>query len=177
MPVGSTGQAMTTAATNDFEKGDDTLDAALAKLEPVPESETITPIDRTSTTAGPVAAETRFYVQDTAGYFYTLEDYSGSVLVLGVTNADQAGTLVFAKAYETYRSEPNIRFLGIASENALPDGVGFPTMINRDSTLLETRAGEFVIVGPDGTIYARGALQEEELSNMIAASLEQIANP
>ena len=173
MPADSTRQGVAAMdSVEDVEKAEDTLDAERAKPEPVPEAATPSS-DRAPAIAVPASAESRFYVQDAAGYFHTLEDFSGSVLVLGVVDDDPAGTTAFAEAYDAYASEPGLRFLGIASEGETPNGVGFPTMANRDSALLDTRAGEFAIVAPDGTLYARGRLEAEELGDRIAASLDE----
>jgi len=175
MPADSTGQSVAAMdSVEDVEKAENTLDAERAKPEPVPDEGTTPLLDRAPAIAGLASAESRFYVQDAAGHFHTLEDFSGSVLVLGVVDNEQVGTTVFADAYETYGSDPDLRFLGIAPEGAALNGFGFPSMVNRDSALLETGAGEFTIVAPDGTVYARGALEKDELSDVIAASLDEL---
>jgi hypothetical protein len=163
-----------TAGTVDVEKAEDAPVAERAKPEPQPEVVPTLPLDRAPTMATPRNPESSFYVQDAAGYFHTLEDFAGSVLVLGVIDQDPERTQAFSEIYESYRSEPELRFLGVAPDGAAPNGVGFPTMANRNSALLETRAGEFAIIDSEGTLIARGALEREALGDAVRTSLDRL---
>jgi hypothetical protein len=112
---------------------------------------------------------------DPAGYFHTLDEFAGSVLVLGVFDPGLTGADAFAGAYARYGSTADVRFLGVApGPEALPEDGPFPRMFNRGSTLLETPAGEFAIVTPEGAVHARGPLGDA-LDEAIAASLQQFA--
>ena len=155
-------------------KAEEEPDARLAKPDPVLDAASTAQVDAAPTMAEPAVPVTRFHVQDAAGYFHTLEDFSGSVLVLGVVDRDPAGSAAFEQAYELYRSEANIRFLGVPADGVEPGPVRFPTMVNRESSLLETPTGEFAIVAPDGTVHARGPLEAESLRLTIDASLQLV---
>lgn len=154
------------------DKAEEEPDARLAKPDPVLDAASADRFDAAPTIGGPAVPVTRFHVQDAAGYFHTLEDFSGSVLVLGVVDRDPAGSAAFEQAYERYGSDAKIRFLGVPADGIEPGPVRFPTMVNRESSLLETRTGEFAIVAPDGTVHARGLLEEETLRSTIDASLQ-----
>ena len=162
---------MDTADVNG-DKAEEEPDARLAKPDPVLDAASADRFDAAPTIGGPAVPVTRFHVQDAAGYFHTLEDFSGSVLVLGVVDRDPAGSAAFEQAYERYGSDAKIRFLGVPADGIEPGPVRFPTMVNRESSLLETRTGEFAIVAPDGTVHARGLLEEETLRSTIDASLQ-----
>ncbi len=175
--VGAVQQAAVSSPETDApdvngDKAEEELDARLAKADPVLDAASDARFDAAPTMDGPAVPVTRFHVQDAAGYFHTLEDFSGSVLVLGVVDRDPAGSAAFAQAYERYGSDAKVRFLGVPADGIEPGPVRFPTMVNRESSLLETRTGEFAIVAPDGTVHARGLLDEETLRSTIDASLQ-----
>ncbi len=175
--VGAVQQAAVSSPETDApdvngDKVEEEPDARLAKADPVLDAASDSRFDAAPTMDGPAVPVTRFHVQDAAGYFHTLEDFSGSVLVLGVVDRDPAGSAAFAQAYERYGSDAKVRFLGVPADGIEPGPVRFPTMVNRESSLLETRTGEFAIVAPDGTVHARGLLDEETLRSTIDASLQ-----
>ena len=175
--VGAVQQAAVSAPEPDApdvngDKAKEELEARLAKPDPVLDAASDARFDAAPTMDGPAVPVTRFHVQDAAGYFHTLEDFSGAVLVLGVVDRDPAGSAAFERAYERYSSDAKVRFLGVPADGIEPGPVRFPTMVNRESSLLETRTGEFAIVAPDGTVHARGLLDEETLRSTIDASLQ-----
>ena len=175
--VGDVRQAAVSAPETDApdvngDKAEEEPDARLAKPDPVLDAASAARFDAAPTITGPAVPVSRFHVQDAAGYFHTLEDFSGSVLVLGVVDRDPAGSAAFEQAYERYGSDAKVRFLGVPADGIEPGPVRFPTMVNRESSLLETRTGEFAIVAPDGTVHARGLLDEETLRSTIDASLQ-----
>jgi hypothetical protein len=165
----------TPTVSADIDKVDEASDAELAKPDPVAEPAVSVLLDRAPAMLGTASSEARFYVQDAAGYFHTLEDFSGSVLVLAVVDQSASEITAFERAYERYGAGVGIRFLGVTAGGASLESARFPTMQNRESALLETRAGEFAIVAPDGTIHARGTLEEQELFATIESSLRQLA--
>jgi hypothetical protein len=120
--------------------------------------------------AGSPDPETRLYLQDAAGYFHTLDDFTGSILVLGVLGDDPAGTAAFSETYSRYGADATLRFLGVPTSTPVGADTPFPTMRNRDSTLMETRPGEFSIVSPSGIILARGDLEVSALDQAVAAA-------
>lgn len=119
----------------------------------------------------PPAPVARFRVQDSAGYFHSLEDFSGSVLVLGVVDGNAATAAAFEASYARYAGESGLRFLAVPADGVDLDAPRFPTMANRASTLLETDPGEFTIISPDGAVHARGTLDNGDLPAAIDASL------
>jgi hypothetical protein len=158
-------------------KADETPDAERAKPDPAPQPSTATP-DRQAPSIGEAMADApaaRFYVQDAAGYFHTLEDFQGSALVLGVMANDADHIAAFERAYERYGAE-GLRFLGVPADDSPAFTVRFPTMTNRNSTLLETGAGEFAILAPDGSVYARGSLDGAELAEAIEGGIRELTD-
>jgi hypothetical protein len=128
-----------------------------------------------ATTTDAVSPGLIFSVTDTAGYSYALSDFRGSVLVMAVFNDQSPGTAVFQQAYEALGSTQNLRFLGVTlSPKTQPDGVTFPVMLNRGSTLLDTPAGEYVVVTAEGNVHSRGALGTESLVSTIASTLREL---
>jgi hypothetical protein len=114
-----------------------------------------------------------FYVTDAAGYSQTLADYSGSILVLGVFNKNRHNA--FEEAHAAYGRDARIKFVGVSLNSDLrPDSINFPLMANRGSSLLETPAGAFTIVGPDGTIFRRGLFDVDSLVDVLGSSLEEL---
>ncbi len=128
-----------------------------------------------TTTDIPESADPRFYVTDTAGYFYSLDDFAGSVLVFAVFDESHAEAARFQEVYDSYPMAPNLRILGISTvATARPPGITFPMMTNRGSSLLDTRAGEFVVVGTDGTPHRRGSLSDDRLFETLASTLREL---
>jgi hypothetical protein len=151
-------------------KADESPDAERAK--PNPASAILDRRARTGASPGE-GAEEHFYVQDAAGYFHTLEDFRGSVLVLGVIDGDAAHIAGFEQAYERYGPESALRFLAVSTAPDPRFMARFPTMANRNSTLLETPSGEFVILAPDLSVYTRGTLGGNELIAAIEAAMQE----
>jgi hypothetical protein len=48
-------------------------------------------------------------------------------------------------------------------------------MTNRNSTLMNTRGGEFTILAPDGQVRTRGTLVDGGLIDAIEATLEDVS--
>ena len=115
-----------------------------------------------------------FYVADAAGYVRTLGDYSGSVLVLGVF--EREGQEAFGRAYEAFRTDTRLSFVGVALDTELSASpTTFPLMFNRGSSLLDTPAGGFAIVTPAGEVHRRGSLQTDPLVDVVALSLVELS--
>ena len=113
------------------------------------------------------------YIADAAGYLQTLADYSGSILVLGVF--DGIGHEVFEEAYATYGADERFSFVGVVSDSdTRPEDTTFPLMTNQGSSLLETPAGGFTIVAPDGDVYQRGSFELDSVVDTLRSSLDEL---
>ena len=152
----------------------DILRAKPTEEEAVPGLDLLTPARET--VARPAAEAMRsFYVTDAAGYTRTLADYSGSILVLGVFG--DGGQDAFENAYASYGTDTRFSFVGVTSTtDQRAEGITFPLLVNRGSSLLETPASGFTIVAPDGEIYRRGSLQNNSLIGVLATSLEELSD-
>ncbi len=144
------------------------LEAERAKPDPDPELAIPLAEDPLQPQPTPVV---RFRVQDAAGYVHTLEDFSGSVLVLGVVDGNAAAAADFEASYARYTSESGLRFLAVPADGVDLGASRFPTMANRASTLMETDPGEFTIISPEGEVHARGSLDNGELPAAIDSGL------
>ena len=112
---------------------------------------------------------------DAAGYSYSLRDYSDSVLVIGVFDESAAGVDAFAEAYDVHRSRSNLQFVGVSLDARAPsEAVPFPMTINRGSSLVDTSAGEFAIITPEGVVHTRGSLDDPSFMEIVAASIEEL---
>ena len=135
--------------------------------------ETIEPM----TSGGEVAAplDQAFAVTDPAGYSYTMSDFSGSVMVIAVFDEQSSGVPAFQQAYDAFGATPNLRFLGVTlTPSSQPDGVTFPVMLNRGSSLVGTPAGEFVVVTAEGKVHTRGSLENDALIARLGATLREL---
>ena len=155
-------------------KAEESADPILAKpAAEVPEDpDAVIPAPGAS--AVPPTAASRFYVMDAGGYFYTLADYAGSILIIGVFDQSASGADAFAEVYEAYRSRLNLRFVGVWVDPNPIEVAPFPMALNRGSSLMETAAGQFAIVTPDGTIHLRGSLTDPSFMDVLAANIEEL---
>ena len=113
------------------------------------------------------------YIADAAGYLQTLADYSGSILVLGVF--DGTGHEAFEEAYAAYGADERFSFAGVRLDSdTRPENTTFPLMANRGSSLLETPAGGFTIVAPDGDVYQRGSFELDSVVDALRSSLDEL---
>lgn len=116
-----------------------------------------------------------FYVVDAAGYAYTLSDFGGSVVVLGVFDESAGNSEKFVRLFETMPARTDLRFLAISpGPVASPRLQDFPVMVNRGSTLLGIEAGEFAILTRDGEIYRRGQLADATFEAAVRSSLVEL---
>ena len=124
----------------------------------------------------PESADPRFYVTDTAGYSYSLNDFAGSVLLFAVFGESYAEAARFQEVYDSHGLKSNLRILGVSTVTtaARPPGITFPLMTNRGSSLLDTPAGEFVVVGADGTPHRRGLLRDDGLLETLSSALREL---
>ena len=153
-------------------EGGEALRAKPAEGETTPELDFPT-TDSNAVAARPPEANADFYVTDTAGYSQTLADYSGSILVLGVF--DENGYDAFEEAHAAYGSDARFNFVGVALNSDIrPANITFPLVSNRGSSLLDTPAGAFAIVGPDGAIMRRGLFDVDSLVDVLGASVEEL---
>ena len=129
----------------------------------------------TTTPDLPESADPRFYVTDTAGYSYSLDDFAGSVLVFAVFDESHGEAARLQEVYDSYPLAANLRILGVSTvATARPPGITFPMMTNRGSSLLDTPAGEFVVVGTDGTPHLRGSLRDDGLLETLGSALREL---
>ena len=129
-----------------------------------------------STADIPESADPRFYVTDAAGYSCSLDDFAGSVLVFAVFGESYAEAARFQEVYDSYAPKSNLRILGVSTVTTAdrPSGITFPLMTNRGSSLLDTPAGEFVVVGADGTPHRRGSLNDDGLLETLGSALREL---
>jgi hypothetical protein len=134
-------------------------------------------LSETITSGGEVAAplDQAFAVTDPAGYSYTMSDFSGSVMVIAVFDEQSSGVPAFQQAYDAFGATPNLRFLGVTlTPSSQPDGVTFPVMLNRGSSLVGTPAGAFVVVTAEGKVHTRGSLENDALIARLGATLREL---
>ncbi len=164
------------SAVADIDKAADTTGSERAKpgvdAAPAQDAQTAP----ASTTDIPESADPRFYVTDAAGYSYSLDDFAGSVLLFAVFGESYAEAARFQEVYDSYGLTSNLRILGVSmvTTGARPPGITFPLMINRGSSLLDTPAGEFVVVGADGTPHRRGSLNDDGLLETLSSALREL---
>ena len=138
------------------------------------------PSDNSSTSAAPAeedsapatASNVSFYVVDAAGYAYTLDDFDGSVLVLGVFDNTGTSRRDIARLYDALPLADDLRFVAVGLDAAIPDPArSLPFMVNRGSNLLGTQAGEFAILTRGGAVVRRGLLSDPQLKEIVRGSL------
>ena len=158
-------------------KAEQSADPTLAKPAAEVPGDPGAAIPAPGASAAPPTAAARFYVMDAGGYFYTLADYAGSILIIGVFDQSASGADAFAEAYEAYRSRLNLRFVGVSLDPEIPMEAGsFPMALNRGSSLMDTAAGQFAIITPDGAIHARGSLADPSFMDVLAASFRELGS-
>lgn len=129
-------------------------------------------------TAAP--ADPALYVVDAAGYFHTLADFNGSVVILGVFDATGAGGPAFGELYDAIPSRADLQFLAVGPGELPADAVGgAPMMVNSGSALLGIQTGEFAILTREGEVYRRGDLSSPIAGTLqdVQASLEELGFP
>lgn len=111
-----------------------------------------------------------FSLEDPAGYLLSLDDFSGSALVIGVL--DEGDVPAFRETYERFRGTDRIRFIAVPSGSGpLPAGV--PSMRNRGDSVLSTPPGGFVLVGPDQMVDGRGMTSDPDFAQLIERWIEE----
>jgi len=121
------------------------------------------------------ASDAAFYVMDASGYNHTLNDFQGSVIVLGVFDETQAGARTFGQIYDAIPSRSDLQFLAVGLSQRPPETVrGARVMVNRGSSLLGVAPGEFAVLTPAGEIYRRGTLSDTDVEARIRSSLEEL---
>jgi hypothetical protein len=152
----------TNLATNPEPEKTDEVPIERAKPEEAPEV-----ADRTPPAAP--ADRPAFLLEDPAGYLLSLEDFRGSALVLGVLTANDVET--FRTTYEQFRGSDGVRFIGVPLDfDETP--AGLPSMRNRGVSVLDTPAGGFVLVGPDGSVDGRGSVSDPEFPAAVERWIE-----
>jgi hypothetical protein len=128
--------------------------------------------------APPPPADIRFYVMDATGYVHTLDEFRGSVVVMGVLEGGAEAGLKLGRLYESIPPRADLRFLAVGLD-AMPAAEvrGIPLMVNRGSTLLETAAGEFAILTREGQVHSRGTLSDPDFEDLVRAGLRDLDVP
>ena len=135
------------------------------------------PIQPAPEAGTPITDGPEFAVIDAAGYSTTLENYRGYVLVFGIWSASQPETLQnLNRIYETFGSDPQVRFLGVASRRQEKAATIFPVVYNHGSQLLGLETGEFAVLDKTGKERLSGSLRTnaDTLIQQIQGELNQI---
>ena len=171
-PTVSESPATVGAVVDEVAKATDLPAATRAK--PATESGARTPSE-TAAAGAEIRVSLNFSVTDTAGYSYALSDFAGSVIVMAVFDDRSPGAPAFQEAYEAFGATQDLRFLGVTlTVGSQPDEITFPVMLNRGSSLMDTPAGEFVVLTAEGNVHSRGSLQDESLLSTIASTLREL---
>ena len=172
VPTVSESPATVAAVVDEVAKATDLPAATRAK--PATESGARTPSE-TAAAGAEIRASLNFSVTDTAGYSYALSDFAGSVIVMAVFDDQSPGAPAFQEAYDAFGATQDLRFLGVTlTVGSQPDEITFPVMLNRGSSLMDTPAGEFVVLTAEGNVHSRGSLQDESLLSTIASTLREL---
>jgi hypothetical protein len=150
---------------------------ASVETSPAVKDDTVSPVERSKPTLEPdqiqkakppatpavTADSPEFLVTDPAGYTHSLEEYRGHVLVIAIWSAREKEQVAnFERLYKIYGTNAKFRFLGVTSERqAKPRDFTFPVVYNQGSKLFGAQLGEFVVVGPMGSIELRGSLVKD----------------
>ena len=173
VPIAGESPATVAAVVDEVAKATDLPAATRAK--PATESGERAPSDA-ATAGAEVRASLNFSVTDTAGYSYALSDFAGAVMVMAVFDDQSPGAPAFQQAYAAFGATQNLRFLGVTlTSGSQPDEVTFPVMLNRGSALMDTPAGEFVVVTAEGNVHSRGSLQDESLIARLSEAFQELA--
>ncbi len=172
VPIASESPATVAAVVDEVAKATDLPAATRAK--PATESGERAPSE-TASAGAEIQASLSFSITDTAGYSYALSDFAGSVMVMAVFDDQSPGAPAFQQAYDAFGATQNLRFLGVAlTAGSHPDEVTFPVMLNRGSSLMDTPAGEFVVVTAEGEVHSRGSLQDDSLITSLSEALREL---
>ncbi len=119
--------------------------------------------DRPATTSVPGGDAADFLVTDLAGYSWSLDDYRGHILLIGVWSSDQRASIAnLERLYKSFGSNSKLRIVGVSNaRQTKPTNTTFPVAYNQGSKLFGAGSGEFVLLDESGAVRLRGSLVKD----------------